>query len=66
MYILKQCRKTVLTDLLIHEEKIEEIENKYGSQPPLPGAKNEPEVLVFCFAYGKGGLTVSATMIRFG
>lgn len=24
-------------------EKIEEIENKYGSQPPLPGAKNEPE-----------------------
>ena len=44
--------KTGLTDLLIreHEEKIEEIENKYGSQPPLPGAKNEPEVLVFCLA----------------
>jgi len=30
-------------------EKIEEIENKYGSQPPLPGAKNEPEAK-------KGGL----------
>ncbi|CAK8986270.1 Uncharacterized protein SCF082_LOCUS484 [Durusdinium trenchii] len=26
-------------------EKIEEIEGKYGSQPPLPGAKNEPQAL---------------------
>ena len=24
-------------------EKIEEIESKYGSQPPLPGARNEPQ-----------------------
>jgi hypothetical protein len=38
----------------LHKEKIEEIENKYGSQPPLPGAKNEPEALFLHAPFGSG------------
>ena len=30
------------------QEKIEELEGKYGTQPPLPGARNEPSQARAC------------------
>ena len=44
----------------LHKEKIEEIENKYGSQPPLPGAKNEPEALFIHAPFVSGAPDVIA------